>query len=94
MCQQQTNLLQNRPGGKLTKPNQKLRKRPRTLRILRTKALPRNLPQNLVSKLRIIELLSEHGKTLRHGFGEMLVVLEGLHYANLCREGVVVVFDS
>lgn len=94
MCEQQADLLEHAPGRKLRKAGEEARERARALGVLRVEFLARDLAQDLVAELRVVELLREHGQALGHWLRQMLVVLQRLHDADLRAERVRVVLDG
>jgi hypothetical protein len=90
---QQANLFQDCPRGPLRELREELRKVPWPLGILRVKAFRSDLTEDLIAELRMVEFLQQHVKALRHGLGEVLVVLQGLHNGGLGGGSMAMMFD-
>ena len=90
MREQEADLLEDRPWGPLRELRKESGEVSRPFGILRTEALRRDLAQDLVPQLSVVELPKQYVEALRHGLREMLVVLEGLDDGGLSGRPVAV----
>ena len=92
--EQEAELLEHLAWRELGKVDEEAGEDARALVVLRAEALARDLAEDLVAELGVVELARERAEALGHVLGQVLIVLEGLHDRDLGGEAVPLVLDG